>query len=158
MAGTIRHKSNAGWEIQAPVDAGTSVEIGDLLFLTSTGYATPVSSMGSFTGSPDEGELHETFLGVSNSATTGNETTDTNISVAVDGHFEYPVTALGEASIVMSYVGGVTSGGALLDQQLQIVATIGDAIGYLVAPAALGDTRLKCRLLSSLGQPVQEVV
>ena len=162
MAGTIRHKSQNGWEVRSPVEAGVGIDVGDLLYQDASGYARPVHYLVGASGGANEiGEvLHGSYLGVACDARTGSETTDAEILVATDGFFRYPLeTAAAAVAQIGDLIGAennVITGHvedqmvALIDPFTTLAVTINGAIGVLIKAVAIGDTYVECRLISSV--------
>lgn len=118
--------------IDFPADAGDVIEIGDLLVLSS-GYAKPVSLLSDAgTEALNQAAAAPLFLGVANSARTGNESADGTVSVMLDRIYYFPCTSATYAVGDLVTFDENGDGDALLDQTLVGTTDQSLAIGTVI--------------------------
>lgn len=115
-----------------PCDAGVAIGIGDLIYWDGT-YGQPMSAQADGgSEAANQASAAPLFLGVSNSARSGSETTDGEIAVVTDRLFYLPCTSatfvIGDKVTVLESSGGV----ALEDQKVVKTSDEALAIGYCV--------------------------
>lgn len=148
MSHSMRWRYGETNPVMLPVQAGTVVEIGDLVYLES-GHAYPASNQ------TDQGSLpanqqtfHDNFLGVAMQCTSG-ATTET-IRVATSGVFEF---ASAPAAYEVGDLIGTTEDGAGTQLESQTVAGVtveNFALGRCVKQAPAGSEKVLVDIVSTV--------
>lgn len=131
-----------------PVDSGTVIEVGDLLWL-DTDDAKPASDQtDQGTEAANQEAFHDNFLGVAMQPSKDGDTDD--IRVATKGVFEFDCPSgtfeLGDfLGVDENFVGS-----ALLDQTIAGVATANLAIGRCYRREASNVTRVRVAIVSTV--------
>lgn len=128
-----------------------AVALGDLIYRSNTNYDTPASSF-TWAGSAaaTRRNFKQQFRGVSFAqrfvAQTADGTNITDGGIICSGEFCFPCTALVNAISPGQWVGPATSGSALLANTVQIVTDVREAIGFVSADGAAGETTITFNL------------
>ncbi len=129
-----------------PVDSGTAIEIGDLLYFDADDVK-PASDQADQASAADNQALFASrFAGVAMQASDNGESEP--IRVAADGIFEFACPS--GAWELGDLVGGCENSGGdgLLNQQVTAVARPENALGYVARREPTATTRVRVRLLS----------
>lgn len=133
-----------------PCDAGVAISIGDLLYFDGT-YAQPASAQADqLTPAANQALFASKFLGVANSARTGDETTDGEVAVITDRLFLLPCTS-GTFNVGDKVAIAEAGSGTELENQ-KVVATTDEAlaIGTVNKDYASATTQVWARLTSTV--------
>jgi hypothetical protein len=146
MANRLRYRSGQVELVRVRVDSGTVIEAGDLVFL-DTDDAKPASD---FTWDTDlattQGEFAAKFLGVAHQPSADGETDP--ISVDVSPHAVYEFDANAATYEVGDVLGPDELSSALMDQQLEAVATPDLGIARAAEYKAASSSKLRVRFAS----------
>jgi uncharacterized protein DUF2190 len=153
MSDILRWRYGDTSPIVLAVDSATVIEIGDLVYL-DTDDAKPASSQADGgTEAANQEAFHDTFAGVAMQRSRDGDTTP--IRVATRGVFEFPCPSA--TFEVGDLIGASENGGgtALLDQQVEGVATANLAIGRCAkrAPSATTTVLVEIEATISHGGP-----
>lgn len=133
-----------------PCDAGVAIAIGDLLYFDGT-YAQPASAQADqLTPAANQALFASRYLGIANSARTGDETTDGEVAVITDRLFLLPCTS-GTFNVGDKVAIAEAGSGTALENQ-KVVATTDDAlaIGTVDKDYASATTLVKVRMTSTI--------
>jgi hypothetical protein len=153
MADTMRWRYGDTNPVMLPVDSGTVVEIGDLVYL-ATDDARPASAQADQSSEAANQELfHDNFAGVAMQRSRDGDTDP--IRVATTGVFEFACPSGTFEVGALIGVDEAASGTALEDQQVAAVATPNLAIGRCARRANPAGTRVLVDIVSTvmLGGP-----
>lgn len=129
-------------------DAGVVIDIGDLLYYDGT-YAQPASAQADGgTEAANQASAAPLYLGVANSARTGDETTDGEVAVITDRLFHFPCSSA--AFEVGDSLAFVESGGGVALEDQKVVKTTDEtlAIARVVKREASAVTKVWARFTS----------
>jgi hypothetical protein len=147
MANTMRWRYGETSPVMMPVDAGTVIEIGDLLYL-ATDDARPAEAMtpgGSLAATQEA--FHDNFVGVAMQCSPSGMTDP--IRVATSGVFEFDCAAA--TFDVGDLIGGNDNGtGELSNQMVDEVATPNLAVGRCVKRVSPAGTKVLVDVVSTL--------
>lgn len=145
MADNLRWRHGETNPVQAAVDSGTVIEIGDLLWL-ATDDVRPASGQTDQAGEEaNQAEFAINFAGVAMQASDSGKTDP--ITVATSGVFEFPCPS-GTWEVGDLVGASENSGGdALEDQQVEAVTRPELALGIVVKREAAAVTKVKVKLL-----------
>jgi len=131
--------------VSAPVDSGTVIEIGDLVYL-ETDDARPASAQADLgTEAQNQEGFHDKFLGVAMQASRSGDTAP--IRVATAGVFEF-ITA--SASYELGALVGLVGATTLADQEVKAVATENLAIGRVAKRLNPNGTSVLVEIVSTV--------
>ena len=147
MANVMRWRYGETNPVMMPVDAGTVVEIGDLLYL-ATDDVRPAALMTPGVNLPATQEaFHDNFVGVAMQCSPAGASDP--IRVATTGVFEFDCASA--TFDVGDFVGGHDGGGGdLEDQYVDEVATPNLAIGRCVKRVSPAGTKVLVDVVSTL--------
>ena len=137
MSDILRWRYGDTSPVVIPVDSATVIEIGDLVYLDTDDAKPAGSQADAGTEAANQEAFHDLFAGVAMQRSRAGDTTP--IRVATRGVFEFPCPSA--TFEVGALIGASENGGgtALLNQQVEGVATANLAIGRCakrVNPAA----------------------
>ncbi|MDZ4659293.1 MAG: capsid cement protein [Bythopirellula sp.] len=147
MANNMRWRYGETSPVMMPVDAGTVIEIGDLLYLATddvrpAGVLTPGGSLAA-----TQEAFHDNFVGVAMQCSPAGVADP--IRVATTGVFEFDCVSA--TFDVGDFVGGNNGGGGELDNQLvDEVATPNLAVGRCVKRVSPAGTKVLVDVVSTL--------
>jgi hypothetical protein len=147
MANVMRWRYGETNPVMMPVDAGTVIEIGDLLYLATddvrpAGDMTPGGNLAA-----TQEAFHDNFVGVAMQCSPAGSTDP--IRVATTGVFEFDCASA--TFDVGNLVGGQDAGaGDLEDQMLDEVATPNLAVGRCVKRVSPAGTKVLVDVVSTL--------
>lgn len=148
MADTMRWRYGDTNPVVLPVDSGTVIEIGDLVYL-ATDDVRPAGAQADQGSEAGNQELfHDGFAGVAMQRSRSGDTTP--IRVATTGVFEFSCPS--GTFEVGDLVGGSENGAgnALLNQQVEKVATANLAIGRCAKRINPASTRVLLDIVSTV--------
>lgn len=150
MASTPRYRFGLQQLRQFPVDSATVVELSDLMYW-DTDDAKPVSYYDNGSGSEaaDLAAITNLFIGVSNSKSAAGDTDEIDIDMSSQSVYEFVLVSSTYNPTTRLAV--EFSGGALLDQTLQVTSTAAHTVGWAVNRATSASTSVKCTLNSAYG-------
>jgi len=148
MADAMRWRYGDTNPVVLPVDSGTVIEIGDLVYL-ATDDARPASDQADQASEAANQELfHDNFAGVAMQRSRAGDTQP--IRVATTGAFEF-VCPSGTFEVgALIGVDEAASGTALEDQQVAAVATANLAVGRCAKRVASADTKVLVEIVSTI--------
>jgi hypothetical protein len=156
MADIMRWRYGDTNPVVLPVDSGTVIEIGDLVYL-ATDDARPASAQADQgTEAANQELFHDNFAGVAMQKSRSGDTAP--IRVATSGVFEF-VCPSGTFEVgALIGVDEAASGTALEDQQVAGVATVNLAIGRCAKRVNPADTKVLVDIVATVShggpQPV----
>ena len=147
MANQMRWRTGDAAPVMAAVLSATEIEIGDLVYLDA-GTAKPAALQADAgTKAGNQENFHDKFLGVALQRSRAGDTAP--VRVATRGQFEFDCAAatfeLGNLLGVSENVGGT----ALLNQQIEVVATANLAIGRCMKRSATSKTTVTVEIVST---------
>jgi hypothetical protein len=147
MANVMRWRYGETSPVMMPVDAGTVIEIGDLLYL-ATDDVRPIGDMASAgTLAATQEAFHDNFVGVAMQCSPEGATDP--IRVATTGVFEFDCASA--TFDVGDLVGGQDGGtGELEDQMVDEVATPNLAVGRCMKRVSPAGTKVLVDVVSTL--------
>ena len=145
MADVMRWRYGDTNPVSAPVDSGTVIEIGDLVYL-ETDDARPATAQADLgTEAQNQEGFHDKFLGVAMQASRSGDTAP--IRVATAGVFEFITAA---ASYELGALVGLVGATTLADQEVKAVATENLAIGRVAKRLNPNGTSVLVEIVSTV--------
>ncbi|MGE3406812.1 MAG: capsid cement protein [Pirellulales bacterium] len=148
MSDVMRWRYGETNPVMLPVDAGTVIEIGDLVYL-ATDDARPASAQADQSSEAANQELfHDNFAGVAMQRSRDGDTGP--IRVATTGVFDFACPSGTFEVGALLGVDEAASGTELEDQTVAAVATANLAIGRCARRVATADTRVLVDIVSTV--------
>ncbi len=148
MTDTMRWRYGDTNPVVLPVDSGTVIEIGDLVYLATDDVRPAGAQADQGTEAANQELFHDNFAGVAMQRSRSGDTTP--VRVATTGVFE--LACASGTFEVGDLVGGSenSAGNALLNQQVEKVATANLAIGRCAKRVNPAGTRVLLDIVSTV--------
>ena len=148
MSDVMRWRYGETNPVMLPVDSGTVIEIGDLVYL-ATDDARPASAQADQASEAANQELfHDNFAGVAMQRSRDGDTSP--IRVATTGVFEFPCPSGTFEVGALLGVDEAASGTELEDQKVASVATANLAVGRCAKRVGTADTKVLVDIVSTV--------
>ncbi|MDX1961833.1 MAG: hypothetical protein SFX18_01690 [Pirellulales bacterium] len=148
MANMMRWRYGDTQPVMLPVDSATVIEIGDLVYLDTDDAKPAGSQADAGTEAANQEAFHDKFAGVALQRSRAGDTAP--VRVATRGVFEFdcPSTACEVGAL---FGASENSGGtALLNQQIETVATVNLAVGRCVQRNSPAGTKALIEIVSTV--------